>query len=289
MMRFGSGSVAAKVRVGLVLASAVIPNVVGYVASRAVATDRSGRVVRFSFSQTALSKPLLDIPVADHEPVPVVTCQWPDGKTSITASAAREVKCFPQGTRFPVPKGGSWDILDSPIGGALHPVGNGHLSDDIRFVHASGSPGVISVGPVLMQFGDYSGGARPSVIVGSKSVWIYDYLTESGPEVLRISTSTGQILQRTVMPAISRPACSVNQYGFWMGQADNSFYPRGVRLGVWYAPVGGAHGVLVRRTDDFVFGITTVGRSVDVAVATPGYEGGAQMEYLWRFTPIPDE
>ena len=40
---------AAKVRVGLVLASAVIPNVVGYVASRAVATDRSGRVVRFSF------------------------------------------------------------------------------------------------------------------------------------------------------------------------------------------------------------------------------------------------
>jgi hypothetical protein len=176
--------------------------------------------------------------------------------------------------------------LESPIGGALYPVGNGHLSDDVRFVHASGSPGVISVGPVLMQFGDYSGGARPSVIVSNNSVWVYDYWTENGPEVLRISTLTGQVLQRTVMPAISRPTCSVNRYGFWMGQAGNSFYPRGVTLGVWYAPVGGAHGVLVRRTDDFVFGITTVGRSVEVAVATPGYDGGRRTEYLWRFTPI---
>jgi hypothetical protein len=198
------------------------------------------------------------------------------------------VKCFPQGTRFPVPRDGSWDILDSPIGGALYPVQNGHLSDDIRFVHASGTPGVISVGPVLMQFGDYSGGARPSVVVSSNSVWIYDYWTENGPEVLRISTITGKVLQRTVMPAISRPTCSVNRYGFWMGQAGNSFYPRDVTLGVWYAPVGGAHGALVRRTDDFVFGITTVGRSVEVEVAAPGYKGGAQKEYLWRFTPVPE-
>lgn len=199
------------------------------------------------------------------------------------------MKCLPQGTRFPVPKGGSWDILESPIGGALYPVGNGHLTDDIRFVHASGSPGVISVGPVLMQFGDYSGGARPSLIVSSKSVWIYDSWTENGPEVLRISTLTGQVLQRTVMPAISRPTCSVNQYGFWMGQADNSIYTSAVTLGVWYAPVGVAHGVLVRRTDDFVFGITSVGKSVEVDVAPPGYEGGSHIEYLWRFTPVPEE
>jgi hypothetical protein len=285
MTRLALGSVATRARLCLVLVSAIIPSIVGYVASGAVGTGTSGRVVRFAFSQTELSKPLIDIPEPDHEPVPVVTCQWPDGKTSITISAARQVKCFPQGTRFPVPKGGSWDILDSPIGGALYPVENGHLSDDIRFVHASGSPGVISVGPVLMQFGDYSGGARPSVVVSSKSVWIYDYWTENGPEVLRISTLTGQVLQRTVMPAISRPTCSVNQYGFWMGQAGNSFYPRGVTLGVWYAPVGVAHGVLVRRTDDFVLGIITVGRSVEVAVAIPGY-GGTQKEYLWRFTPI---
>ena len=165
MTRLAQGSVGLRARLGLVLASAIIPAVLSYGAPAVPGTDASGRVVRFSFSQSALSKPVFDIPAPDHESFPFVICQWPDGKTSISISASRQAKCYPQGTRFPVTKGGSWALLDSPIGGALYPIQNGHLSDDIRFVHASGAPGVMSVGPVLMQFGDYSGGARPSFIV----------------------------------------------------------------------------------------------------------------------------
>ncbi len=145
---------------------------------------------------------------------------------------------------------------------------------------------MLSISPVLMQFGDYSGGARPSIVISGSSVWIYDYLTEHGPEVLRVSTSTGAVLQRTVMPAISRPVCAVNQYGFWMGQAGNSDYPKNVKLGIWYAPLGARHGVLVRRTNDWLLGFASHGRSVDVKVATPlGSQGGTK-NYLWRFTPV---
>ena len=62
------------------------------------------------------------------------------------------------------------------------------------------------------------------------------------------------------MPAISRPVCSVNRYGFWMGQAGNSDYPKNTKLGIWYAPLGARHGVLVRRTNDWVLGFVSRGR-----------------------------
>ncbi len=273
-------------RLGVDLLCVAIAAAVGYGVSRAAGTG-APRSVRFAFSQTELStRQGSDIAGSENESFPVVTCQWPDGKTSITVYSARRVTCFPQGTH-PITTGRSWLLLDSPIGGAKYPVQNGHLSDDIRFVHASTKPEVMSVSPVLMQFGDYSGGARPSIIISRNSVWIYDYWTENGPEVLRISTTTGAILQRTVMPAISRPVCAVNRYGFWMGQAGNSFYGKGVTLGVWYAPIGATHGVLLRRTNDFVWGIAAVGTSVDVEVSPQGYSSSTQKEYLWRFSAEP--
>ena len=270
------------------LAAVTFAAVFGSAGSGPAQTARPTDGVRFAFTQTELStKQAGGFAGGDtFESFPVVTCRWPDGKTSISDAAARTVKCLPRGARFPVVTGRKWFLLESPIGGAAYPVENGDLSDDVRFVHASKTPGVMSVGPVLLQFGDYSGGARPSILRGGSSVWIYDYRTENGPEVLRISTSTGAVLERTVMPAISRPVCAVNRYGFWMGQDGNSHYPKGVKLGIWYAPPGADTAVLVRPTDDFVFSITSPGRSVDVRVQTPPGLKGNFKNYLWRFTPI---
>jgi hypothetical protein len=143
----------------------------------------------------------------------------------------------------------------------------------------------MDISPVLMQFGDYSGGARPSIIVTGKSVWLYDYRSERGAELLRVSTSSGSVIQRTAMPAISRPACTVNRYGFWMAPAPNSFFSKTTRLGVWYAPVGAQHGVLVRASHEYVIAIGTAGGTVDVEAEKPPHGTTAPAEYLWRFTP----
>ena len=133
--------------VAVVLASCV---------SWSAGTAAAGRVVHFAFSQTVLAgKQTGGFAAGDSfESFPVVTCQWPDGKTSITVAAARAVKCFPPGAKFSATAGRKWFVLVSPIGGAQTPVANGNLSDDIRFVHASKTPGVMSVSPVLMQFVD---------------------------------------------------------------------------------------------------------------------------------------
>jgi hypothetical protein len=254
------------------------------VVGNTVGAQASPTAIQFSFSQSAVPKGFHFPPPSDGH-ASVVYCQWPNGKTSITATAAQRVTCFPKGVHFPDLTGSRWFLLDSPIGGAKYPTLNGALSDDIRVVHASRVSGLMDVSPVLMQFGDYSGGARPSTIVSGHSVWLYDYLTEHGAELLRVSTITGRVIQRTAMPAISRPACTVNQYGFWMAQAPNSFFSKKTRLGIWYAPIGAKLGVLVRASDEYIIAIGTAGETVDVEAEKPPHGTSAPPGYLWRFEP----
>jgi hypothetical protein len=254
--------------------------VVGY----PVGARASTKAIHFSFSQSPLPKGF-HFPAPNDGHVSIMYCQWPNGKRSITAAAARRLTCFPRGSRFPGLPGNRWLLLESPIGGAKYPTLSGRLSDEIRLVHASRVPGVMDVSPVLMQFGDYSGGARPSIIVRGNTVWLYDYVTEHGAELLKVLTSTGTLIQRTVMPAISRPACTVNQYGFWMAQAPDSFFSQKTRLGVWYAPIGAKRAVLVRATDENVIAIGTAGETVDVVAEKPPHGTSAPPEYLWRFKP----
>lgn len=269
------------------LLSVVISAAIGYGVSRLAASSPTQTPVRFAFSQTKLTtSPVPQI--GEYESYLPARCQWPDGKTSITVKSARAVDCFPSGVaHFPTPTGDAFALLASPIGGAKYPVENGQLTDDIRFVHASHAKGVIDVGPILMQFGDYSGGARPSLLAKDGSIWIFDYQTENGPEVLRISAATGAVLQRTAMPAISRPVVAVNQYGFWMGQAATSLYAqRSVILGIWLAPIGASQGVLIRHTDGVIWNMKPSGKSMDVYLS-PTLPLGKPMNELWRFSPVP--
>jgi hypothetical protein len=199
---------------------------VGYLASGAGAPSRQS--LRFAFTSSVASPTVgassdLEAGLGTFSR----TCQWRDGRTSITLAEVRTFDCFPDGVgQFPVPRKNSIELLFSPIGGARFPVQNGGLGDDIRVVHPPNSSGVIEVGPVMMQFGVYSGGAQPSFASDSTSLWIFDYRTENGPEVIRLSTTTGALLQRTVMPAISRPVVGLDQYGFWMAPTSNSFHDR---------------------------------------------------------------
>lgn len=190
-------------------------------------------------------------------------CQWPNGRTSITVAQARDVFCG--GTdSIPIVKQGSNALLAPGVDDTKYPPENGSLGADLRFVSAPDAHGVIHVSPVLLEYGDYSGGARPSFISEHKSLWIFDYATEHGAEVIRISTATGVILQRTEMSAISRPMIAVNELGFWMGQASNSLSPSGTKLGIWLAPIGASTGELLAATDWHVDSIVPSGSSVAI-------------------------
>lgn len=249
-----------------------------------VAGAASTARIKFAFRQSPVPRDF-HLPAANLGHAPVMECQWPDGKRSITVAAARRVTCFPKGSRLPDLTGSRWLLLESPIAGAKYPTLRGGLSDDIRLVHASRVPGLMDVSPVLMQFGDYSGGARPSIIVRGSSIWLYDYVTERGAQLLNVSTTTGKVLQRTSMPAISRPACTVNQYGFWMAQAPDSFFSERPRLGVWFAPTGARRGVLLRASNENVIAIGTAGATVELLAQRRSRGTSLPPRSLWRFSP----
>lgn len=181
-----------------------------------------------------------------------------------------------------VPATGSFEILSSPIGGKLPETQSGGFSRELRFVKREGR--VVDVGPSLMEYGDYSGGARPSFDQSGGSLWIFDDKTERGAEVIRVSTRTGKLLQRTAMPAISRPIVGANGLGFWLAQDSDSLYPAtGVRLGVWFAPVGASKGELAKATKGSAWAMRADGRTMDVYIS-PRWPRMPRAVELWRFT-----
>jgi hypothetical protein len=262
-----------------VLLAAVVAAAIGYGISTVFGGTSSPAAPRFYLAQSKLrGSPRYEI--QQGEMALFTYCPWPNGETAITVTDEKARGCDL------LPGGRSFALLASPIGGASSPSQSARLTDDVRFVHTAPAKGVIDVGPVLMEFGDYSGGARPDVVANAGTIWIFDYQTERGPEVLRISAVTGTVLQRTEMPAISRPVMAVNQSGFWMGQAANSLIGSSrTVLGVWLAPLGTSAGVLVRRTNDVIISMAGSGRSMIVDVA-PSVTTGPPAALQWRFTPL---
>ncbi len=216
------------------------------------------------------------------EDYPLALCGWPSNRASITVSQARTFRCSPYAVGLSVPAPGSFEILSSPIGDRWPESQNGGLSRELRFVKRDGN--VLEVGPDLMEYGDYSGGARPSFDEAGGSLWIFDYRTERGPEAIRVSTSSGEILQRTRMPPISRPVIGANALGFWMAQDSNSIYPSATRLGIWFAPLGASKSQLVKATDGSVWAMQAQGSAMDVFIS-PHRTAQRSAVDLWRFTP----
>jgi hypothetical protein len=265
-----------------VLVAAVVASAIGYGISALFSGTSSPSAPRFSFAQSQSKlrgSPRYEI--QEGEMALFTFCPWPNGQTTITVTQEKARGCDL------LPAGRSFALLASPIDGASSPSQSARLTDDVRFVHATPAKGVIDVGPVLMEFGDYSGGARPDVVTNAGTIWIFDYQTERGPEVLRISAVNGAILQRTKMPAISRPVIAVNQSGFWMGQAANSLIGSSrTVLGVWLAPLHASRGVLVRRTNDVIISTASSGRSMIVDVAPSVTTQGPPVALQWMFTPL---
>ncbi len=100
----------------------------------------------------------------------------------------------------------------------------------------SGPPGYV-LGPVVMSFPQESDG-WPTWTYGDGDLWLFDALAKGGSQLLRISGSTGAVVQRIAMPAISRPIVAFDDDGFWLAAAANSGGDSGASNGVYRVAPG---------------------------------------------------
>jgi hypothetical protein len=182
----------------------------------------------------------------------------------------------------PIPSGQSLGVFVAPA------AGSERWNEGVARV-AYLVPGTthFHVGPVLMTFPNASGGVRPSLVYGAGSIWLYDSATEHGSEVLRISSSTGKVLERSAMPDFSRPIIAANDEGFWMGpDTDSLFDPPQPTLGIYVVPLGATHYVLAKATGGFVDSMSGTADTMNVEVSVRGEAGGKSTDTYHFAGPI---
>jgi len=91
------------------------------------------------------------------------------------------------------------------------------------------APDGYRLGPVVATYPQCSD-CGPQWIHGGDSLWIYDQFvaprfTSQTGQLLRVSESTGKVVQRWSMPSIDRPLVAVNADGFWLAPSNESGWP----------------------------------------------------------------
>jgi hypothetical protein len=89
----------------------------------------------------------------------------------------------------------------------------------VRIAHAT--PRGFALGPIVMTYTELSD-TDAEWVYGDGFLWVYDSLTTHGSELLRVSATTGTVLQTVRMPPIDRPLIAANADGFWLVPAGNS-------------------------------------------------------------------
>lgn len=101
--------------------------------------------------------------------------------------------------------------------------------------------GAVTTGPVVMTYSD-SSDTRPVTAYGDGSMWLYDVATTTGPEVLQISETTGQVTDRATVPTLYRPILAADDDGLWLGNSVQG----GVSTDpLWHVAPGAAAAVAV--------------------------------------------
>jgi hypothetical protein len=89
------------------------------------------------------------------------------------------------------------------------------------------APAGYQLGPVIVTYPDGSD-TRAETIQGDGSLWVY--APRTGPraklgELLRISETTGRVVERWRMPQIVRALLATNANGLWLGPSNDSGFP----------------------------------------------------------------
>ena len=144
----------------------------------------------------------------------------------------------------------------SPTGGASN-YGKSGLKADVRIARLIA--GSIVVSPVVMTAEDASGGARPiEVYSGDHCLWVFAYGQYPRPDLYRISTSSGAVLQRSTLN-VAYPKMSANTFGAWLGSLDDPGP-------IYFAPDNGSALVIARAGPVDVDSFQPDGKSIVINV-----------------------
>jgi len=104
------------------------------------------------------------------------------------------------------------------------PASGGGPSAVVRIAHVTpGSPGY-ALGPIVMTFPALAyGETQPRWTYGGGNLWLYDWVNRF--DLLRISATSGAVLQRLEVPKIKAPLLAVDDDGLWIAPFGESSGP----------------------------------------------------------------
>jgi len=150
----------------------------------------------------------------------------------------------------------------------------------VRIAHVvPGSPG-FELGPVVMTYSTYSDTAAEWTY-GDGSLWLYDVATTHGSELLRISDTTGRVLQRIAMPSLSRPIIAADADGLWMVPGVTSGWTGHPALGLYHVGVSARAPTLAFTSKANAEWMVASGHSVWI-----DFNHYPKQSTLWRFTGL---
>ena len=104
--------------------------------------------------------------------------------------------------------------------------GTNPLAMRIAIVNPTARAGYV-LGPVVVEYADCSD-CRAQTIQGAGSLWVYASMAGTGTdfgELLRISETTGRVVERWRMPQIDRALLATNASGLWLAPSIESGWP----------------------------------------------------------------
>ncbi len=106
-----------------------------------------------------------------------------------------------------------------------------HQSAVVRIAHVvPHSPGY-ALGPVVMTFPAFAwGDSAPTWIYGGGDLWLYEWDNPGGVDLMRISATTGDVLQRLRVPKVWKPVLAYNDEGLWIAPSGQTSSPEALYL-----------------------------------------------------------
>lgn len=144
----------------------------------------------------------------------------------------------------------------------------------VRVAHLT--PTGFALGPVVMTYSELSD-TDAEWVYGDGFLWLFDPLTTRGSELLRISQTTGAVLQTIPMPRVDRPLLAADADGLWLAPAVNSGFDPASASGLYRVAPGMTRAVRVLSFKWTVNWLLAAGHSVWIELNHFG-KGAA----LWR-------
>jgi hypothetical protein len=244
-------------------------------ASRTSATTVASGATRFAVARvpTAVTNSELSYPGsggADNAFSPaqsdLTSCDWRDGIPNMPM-VPRSSPSYPDIKCQPLIPGRSFGLLESPEG-----VDYGVLRvarEDLK-THA------ISVGPILLTYGE-GAGSWPAAASADGWIWVY-VPSQQGADLLRFSSSNGELAQRISIPSMHEPVMAANDSGVFLGWSNQG----GIGGDVYFVSIGSSRAQLLQRTTRFSFMMEGTAHAMTVIEA---YEAAGPF-VAYRFTSL---